>query len=63
MGMRKDNRTKQERSMNIDNGMMMQIAKLGLLLMMGVSMSAEAGLFGHTIAGKKKCSCMMAGCC
>lgn len=32
--------------MNIDNGMMKQLAKLGLLLMMGVSMNADAGLFG-----------------
>jgi hypothetical protein len=38
--MRNDNRTKQERSMNIGNGMMKQLTKLGLLLMMGVSMSA-----------------------
>lgn len=32
--------------MNIGNGMMKQLAKVGLLLMMGVSMSAGAGLFG-----------------
>ena len=44
--MRTDNRTKQERSMNSDNGMMKQLVKLGLLLMMGASMNAEAGLFG-----------------
>lgn len=32
--------------MNIDNGMMKQIAKLGVLLMMGVSMGADAGFLG-----------------
>ena len=32
--------------MNIDNGMMKQLSKLGLLLMMGVSMNANAGWFG-----------------
>ena len=40
--------------MNIDNGMMKQLAKLGLLLMMGVSMSAGAGLFGHTMGWKEE---------
>jgi len=40
--------------MSTNNGMMKQIAKLGLLLMMGVSMSAEAGLFSHTIKWKEE---------
>jgi hypothetical protein len=44
--MQKDNRTKQEHSMNIDHGMMKQLTKLGLLLMMGVNMSADAGFLG-----------------
>jgi hypothetical protein len=33
-------------NMNIDNGMMKQLVKLGLMLMIGVSMSAYAELFG-----------------
>ena len=32
--------------MSCNNGMVIQIAKLGLLLMLGLSMSACAGLFG-----------------
>jgi hypothetical protein len=44
--MRKENRTKQEHSMNVGNGMMRQLAKLGLLLMMVVSISADAGFLG-----------------
>ncbi len=32
--------------MSKQNGMMKRIAKLGLLLMMGISMNADAGLFG-----------------
>jgi hypothetical protein len=31
-----------------------QITKLGMLLMMGVSMNAEAGLFGHTMSWKEE---------
>ena len=31
-----------------------QIAKFGLILMMGVSMNAEAGLFGHTMSWKEE---------
>jgi hypothetical protein len=34
--------------------MLKRIAKLGLLLMMGVSMNAEAGLFGHTMSWKEE---------
>ena len=40
--------------MNINNGLMKQLAKLGLLLMMGVSMSADAGLFSHTMSWKEE---------
>ena len=40
--------------MNIDNGILTQLAKLGLLLMVGVSLSAEAGLLGHTMGWKEE---------
>ncbi len=33
---------------------MKQLAKLGLLLMIGVSMNADAGLFGHTMSWKEE---------
>ena len=32
--------------MSIDNGMMKQLARLGVMLMVGVTMNANAGLFG-----------------
>ena len=31
-----------------------QIAKLGLLMMVGVSMNVDAGLFGHTMSWKEE---------
>lgn len=34
--------------------MLKQIAKLGLLLMMGVSMNADAGIFDHTMSWKEE---------
>jgi len=40
--------------MRTNHGMLKQIAKLGLLLMMGVSMNADAGLFGHTMSWKEE---------
>ena len=42
----KDNQTKRGCSMNIDNGVVRQLVKLGLLLMLGASLSACAGLGG-----------------
>ena len=41
-------------SMNINNAILKRIAKLGLLLMLGVSMSAGAALFGHTKGWKEE---------
>lgn len=40
--------------MRTNNGMIKQIAKLGMILMMGASMSAEAGLFSHTTEWKEE---------
>jgi hypothetical protein len=40
--------------MSNNNGLMKQITKLGLFLMMGVSMNADAGLFGHTMSWKEE---------
>lgn len=40
--------------MNNSNGMMNRLTRLGLLLMMGMSMSADAGLFGHTMSWKEE---------
>ena len=40
--------------MRTNHGMLKQITKLGFLLMMGVSMSADAGLFGHTMSWKEE---------
>ena len=37
-----------------NHGMMKQLAKLGLLLMLGASMNASAGLFGHTMSWKEE---------
>lgn len=40
--------------MRAPHGMLKQVAKLGLLLVMGVSMNADAGLFGHTMSWKEE---------
>jgi hypothetical protein len=40
--------------MSIDNGKMKQLVKLGLLLMLGVIVSAYAGLFGHSKSWKEE---------
>jgi len=40
--------------MSAHHGILKRVAKLGLLLMMGVSMSAEAGLFGNTKGWKEE---------
>jgi hypothetical protein len=55
-GSEQHNRTKQERGMKINNGMMKRLAKLGLLLMLGVSMSmsAGAGWLGHSTGWKEE---------
>jgi len=42
------------RSMRTHHGMLQRVAKLGLLLMMGVSMTACAGLFGHSKGWKEE---------
>ena len=40
--------------MKMNHGLMKQMTKLGLILMMGVSMNAGAGLFGHTMNWKEE---------
>lgn len=40
--------------MRTKRGMLKQIAKLGLLLMMGVSMNADAGIIDHTMSWKEE---------
>lgn len=40
--------------MSIYYGILKQITKFGLLLMMSVSMNADAGLFGHTMSWKEE---------
>jgi len=40
--------------MNNGHWLLKQITKLGLILMMGVSMNADAGLFGHTMSWKEE---------
>jgi len=42
------------RSMRTNHLWLKRITKLGLLLMMGVSMCADAGLFGHTMSWKEE---------
>jgi hypothetical protein len=48
------NEVKRGGSMNNGNGMMKRVAQLGLLLMMGVSMNAEAGYSVTQWSGKRK---------
>lgn len=40
--------------MNIHRAILKQLTKLGLILMLAVSMSADAGLFGHTMSWKEE---------
>jgi hypothetical protein len=44
----------EDRSMRTYHLWLKQIMKLGLILMMGVSMNADAGLFGHTMSWKEE---------
>jgi hypothetical protein len=47
-------RGKRECGMHIRNRLIKQLTKLGLLLMLGVSMNADAGLFGYTMSWKEE---------